>query len=127
MFVIKTRIGPSRIHGTGCFTVESIQKGQVIWRPDHLLDLVFTEDQVVAFPEAARTFLYMYTYTELRHGKKAYILSADHSRHMNHSETPNVISLDSIQDIAGRDIAAGEELTCNYHTFDLDAEQKLRH
>ena len=45
-------------------------------------------------------------------------------RHMNHAAEPNVLSL-SDRDVAARDIAAGEELTCDYRTFDLDATAKL--
>lgn len=125
MFVVKTRIGPSTIHGTGCFAAESIKKGQLIWQPDPVLDLVFSEEQLAAYPLAAQAFLRTYTYAEQRQGRKVYILSADNSRHMNHSDQPNVISLDSIHDIAARDIAEGEELTCDYYAFDLDASEKL--
>ena len=125
MFLVKTRIGQSAIHGTGCFAVETIQKGQIVWQPDPRLDLTFSEEQMSAFPEVVQGFLKTYTYAEDRDGSKVYILSADHSRHMNHSVDPNVISLDGIQDIAARDIAAGEELTCDYHAFDLEADAKL--
>ena len=46
---------------------------------------------------------------------------------MNHSDKPNVIEgdPDREENIAARDIEAGEELTCNYHAFDLDAVRKL--
>ena len=96
-----------------------------MWQPDPRLDLTFSEEQLKAFPEVVQGFLHTYTYAELRDGGKVYILSADHSRHMNHSSDPNVISLDGIQDIAARDIAAGEELTCDYDAFDLEADAKL--
>jgi SET domain-containing protein len=43
---------------------------------------------------------------------------------MNHSEKPNLLDLET--NIAARDIQAGEELTCNYYLFDLDADRKLR-
>ncbi len=43
---------------------------------------------------------------------------------MNHAAEPNVLSL-SDRDVAACDIAAGEEPTCDYRTFDLDATAKL--
>jgi len=54
-----------------------------------------------------------------------FVISSDHSKHMNHSDRPNVIQGDGYFDIAARDIEPGEELTCDYHTFDLDAKLKL--
>jgi len=126
MFLIRTHIGPSGIHGTGCFTDEPVEKGQVVWQPDPVLDLVISEEQLATYPETVQGFLRMYSYTELRNGARVYILCTDHSRHMNHADDPNVISLDGVQDVAARDIAAGEELTCNYYAFDLDAAKKLK-
>ena len=51
-------------------------------------------------------------------------LCGDHAKHMNHSDDPNLLDLET--NVAARDIAAGEELTCNYYIFDLDASRKLR-
>jgi SET domain-containing protein len=46
---------------------------------------------------------------------------------MNHSDEPNVIEgdLDREENIAACDIEVGEELTCDYYAFDLDAQRKL--
>ena len=49
---------------------------------------------------------------------------------MNHSDTPNTGAppadpAEAVMTIALRDLAAGEELTCNYFTFDADAPRKL--
>jgi SET domain-containing protein len=50
---------------------------------------------------------------------------------MNHATNPNlheIINDDGkVVDVALRDIAAGEELTIDYHIFDLDAARKLGH
>lgn len=52
---------------------------------------------------------------------------ADLSKHMNHSNSPNLLDTpDYLQQVAAHDIEVGEELTCNYFTFDLHAYKKLR-
>jgi SET domain-containing protein len=54
------------------------------------------------------------------------ILCGDHSKHMNHSAEPNLLDLENgYKNVAARDIAVGEELTCNYYDFDLAANAKL--
>ena len=57
-------------------------------------------------------------------GRKVITLCGDHSKHMNHAGAPNILSAGE-HDVAARDIASGEELTCNYYDFDLDADVKL--
>jgi len=56
-------------------------------------------------------------------------LCADNAKHMNHSDSPNVVNGedgDGVEtNVAARDIEAGEELTCDYYSFDLDAARKL--
>jgi SET domain-containing protein len=49
---------------------------------------------------------------------------------MNHADNPNTAGVHesgSIEgfDVAMRDIAAGEELTCDYRTFDAHVDLKL--
>lgn len=60
--------------------------------------------------------------------RKVIILCGNRAKHMNHSDTPNCLNtfMDGVEvNIAARDIAPGEELTCDYDRFDLDARQKL--
>src|SRR5262249_14971779 len=53
----------------------------------------------------------------------------DHTRHMNHSSQPNVVRSERLapfgEYVAAVDIAAGDELTCDYFAFDADAAAKL--
>jgi len=69
----------------------------------------------------------MYGHVEMRDGEKIVILCGDHAKHMNHSDEPYVIEGDEDRqdNIAARDIEVGEEMTCNYYSFDLDATRKL--
>ena len=57
------------------------------------------------------------------------VLSGDHTCFMNHAPDPNTgAPSDSTPPnviVALRDIAAGEELTCDYWAFDAEAREKL--
>lgn len=123
MLLIRTSLRSSKIHGIGCFTEEKILKGQVIWEFDERIDLRIPVSDLPNYPPPIQEFLKTYGYAELFEGQKVLILCGDHSRHFNHSDSPNLIDTES-KSIAARDIEAGEELTCNYYSFDLDADTK---
>jgi len=123
MLLIKTSLRLSPIHGIGCFTEEKIRNGQVIWEFDERIDLRIPVSKLSEYPLPIQEFLSIYGYAEMYEGQKVMILCGDHSRHFNHSENPNLMDT-PLKSIAIRDIEAGEELTCNYHSFDLDADQK---
>jgi SET domain-containing protein len=128
MLLVKTSVLYSPIHGLGCFAEEDIPKGTEVWRFDPAIDLTYTDEQIQTLPIAVQEFLKMYAYVEIRGGKKLHVLCGDHARHMNHSESPNLLegySHGESTNIAGRDIKKGEELTCNYLEFDANAREKL--
>lgn len=128
MLLVKASIRPSPIHGLGCFAEEPIRKGQVVWQFDPRLDVVIPYDALGTFPQPVQDFLNMYGYVTLRGDSKVIVLCGDHAKHMNHSDAPNCVDafVDGVEvNIAARDIAAGEELTCDYYSFDLDARHKL--
>ncbi len=124
--MVSTRLNQSPIHGTGVFAAEPIKKGQVVWRFDPRIDLQISENEFRSFPSVFQDYLKTYAYTVMMDGERKLILCADHAKHVNHSDNPNLLdTLDSTQDVAARDIEAGEELTCNYFDFDLEAAAKL--
>ena len=125
MLLVSANVRPSPIHGLGCFTNERIAKGQVVWQFDPRLDLQIAASDLTVLPPPVQEFLRMYAYLEVCDGQPVYTLCGDHARHMNHAEAANLLSVNSQTDTALRDIEAGEELTCNYHEFDLDGAQKL--
>ena len=65
---------------------------------------------------------YLDVYAYLSEG--VYVLCGDHARFMNHAAEPNTVEEGSLC-LAARDIAVGEELTCNYFNFDELAGKKL--
>jgi SET domain-containing protein len=126
MLVVKTRLEYSSIHGLGCFAAEDITAGQLVWRFDPGIDLVFADKDLAALPAAFREFLKVYAYSPVAGAERSYVLCVDHARHMNHSDAPSLRETPEGTNVAARDIRKGEELTCNYTEFDRDAGAKLK-
>lgn len=128
MLLVKTLIGPSPIEGMGLFAAEPIKAGTVTWRFLPGFDQLFTVEQIAGLPDVARAALETYTYLHAPSG--LYIYCLDNARFMNHADLPNTAgvhregAIDGY-DIAIRDIAAGEELTCDYRTFDAGFSRKI--
>ncbi|MBE7440356.1 MAG: SET domain-containing protein [Spirochaetales bacterium] len=116
MFVIKNYVAPSTIHGNGAFAAEPITAGTLVWRFDERLDLVFTVEAHAKLDPVIQDFIRSYGY--LDRDLNVYIVSADNSRFINHSPSPNLVSRGR-EDFAIRDIAAGEEILSDYNEFDL--------
>jgi SET domain-containing protein len=75
--------------------------------------------------EHEQTYLKNFSYLSRFTG--VWVLPGDHDRYMNHSDEPNVgmNPNGNTENLALRDIAAGEELTCDYRTFDAEWRGKL--
>ena len=126
MFIVRTSLHSSAIHGIGVFADEPIKKGQIVWQFDPRMDILIPLEEKQRFPPAVQDYLSMLTYIEETSGRKMMVLCADYARHVNHSDDPNLLDTpDGLREYAARDIAAGEELTCNYFISDLEAARKL--
>lgn len=131
MFIIPTYLDKSDINGLGVFTSVPVQKGETVWFFDSTFDRIFTEEQLLSYPEAVREYIYKRGYLDKRNGK--YLLGIDHDGFTNHSDNPNIVEDPNDNSeytpamIAARDIAAGEELLPNYYEFieDGDIQQKM--
>lgn len=128
MLLIETRVAPSAIHGLGLFAVKTVPRGTPIWKFQPGFDQSFSPAQFAALPPPAQRHLQWFAYLSQPDGH--WILSGDHACFMNHSATPNTgAAMEESQPVvtvALRDIAAGEEITCDYFAFDAEAEQKLK-
>jgi len=101
-------------------------------------DLIVDETMLQDLPPVTRDYLGMIMYKR-QDGSKTFVICTDHARHFNHSDSPSCgnqaiatltpeqraqltpaqwAAVDSNEGatVAIRDIAAGEELTCNYLT-----------
>jgi SET domain-containing protein len=127
MMLIRTRVQPSEIHGMGLFAVEPIARGTAVWRCESGFDRAYSAAQFAALPAEAQRHLRWFAFLDSASGN--WVLSGDHACFMNHSLKPNTGALADakapVTTIALRDIAAGEELTCDYFAFDAEASRKL--
>lgn len=115
MFVIKTRVGPSSIHGTGVFACENVAIGDPVWRFHPPFDQVLSERDIAKLPSVAREYLEMYAYPSSDLSGQL-VLSGDHARFLNHSDDPNTEARPFLS-VARRSIASGDEITCDYGVF----------
>ncbi len=118
MFVIKTRVGSSHIHGIGVFCGEDVVSGQVVWRFDPDYDRLIPDAAVPGLPHAYRAFLDTYAYRSVD-VEGGLVLSGDHARFLNHSDDPNTEERPFVS-VARRAIREGEEITCDYGAFCVD-------
>lgn len=124
MLLVDTCVGPSTIEGVGVFAVQPLAKDTLVWRLEPGFDRVITPDELETLPDATREFLGRYAYFDRI--LNAWLLDGDHCRFMNHSETPSVEFRIGGTGHVLRDVAAGEELTCDYHDF-MDELTLARH
>lgn len=119
MFLIPTYVANSAIHGMGVFTPVPIPANTLIWQLDPSADWIMTPEELEGFPEPYRSRIKIHAY---KNEDGQYVLCGDNSKYMNHSDEPNCRD-NSIYTWARRDIAAGEELTCDYREFDKDSAE----
>lgn len=128
MMLVRTFKQQSPIHGVGLFARDFIPEGTPTWRFIPGIDQAIHPDVLDRMPETARPNFLTYAYLDIKTG--LYVLCADDARFMNHSDDPNVrgdYGLDPVfgVDVAARDIQPGEELVCDYRTFDRIDRQAL--
>lgn len=117
MMTVPTYVGPSAIEGVGVFAAAPIKAGDLVWTLEEKLDLLLTDAELAALPELQRGFVERYGYAHMtRPG--IVVLEFDNGRFMNHADAPNTDFRDAEMGWAIRDIAEGEEITCNYAEFD---------
>ncbi len=112
MLLVKTVVKPSPIAGLGLFAAEPITAGQVWWRFDERIDRTFTPEAYENLPANIQEWLRTYAYLQ----RGVWVLCGDHGMFVNHSDTPNSVTVGS-ESIALRDIPAGHEIVENYREF----------
>ena len=127
MLLIPTRVGPSAIHGLGLFAARPLPRGTPIWRFLPGFDHDFAPAAFAALPEPARAHTRWFCFVSAVDGHV--ILSGDHACFINHDPDPNTGAPPGAQapvtTVALRDIAEGEEITCDYWSYDADTPWKL--
>ena len=116
MFLVPTYVGPSEIEGVGVFAAAQIPKGTRIWVLDENFDRVLTDAEIERLGEEQRAFVERYGYPHTTKPGLT-ILELDNGRFMNHSNAPNTDFRNPAFGVVIRDIAEGEEITCDYEEF----------
>ncbi|MEY2879987.1 MAG: hypothetical protein RLZZ15_2367 [Verrucomicrobiota bacterium] len=101
--------------GLGVFATKPIPRGTIMWTRC-ALDLVFTPAAVAALRPDYRRIVETYSYIAVDGDS---ILCWDGAKHVNHSCAANTFAAIPDVDLAVRDLAAGEEITCDYGTCNL--------
>jgi hypothetical protein len=104
--------------GHGVFATAPIPKGTVVWTLCRF-DRLFGPDEVRALPPAYRAILDTYAYADAAGNS---ILCWDHARCVNHSCEPSMLGLGAAFEIAVRDIAPGDQVTCDYGGLNLHGQ-----
>ena len=117
MMLVPTYVAPSPIEGVGVFAAEPIARGTLIWQLAPELDRLIHSSDIPSLPPLFQDFVERYGYP-YPHDPKQLIIELDNGRFMNHSDRPNTIFSDPDAGYTVADIAAGEELLCNYAEFD---------
>ena len=107
----------SPLIGWGVFATAFIPRGTITWVFDDL-DQIVTPAKAQALPPLLSEAVEKYSYLN---GRNERILCWDHSRYINHSCRATCLSPGFDFEIAVRDIAAGEELTDDYGTLNLES------
>ncbi len=102
--------------GYGVFATAPIPMGTLTWIRC-ALDRTMSPAQVAALEEPYASVFERYAYID---GRGDSVLCWDHGRFMNHSCAPTCLSPGFDFDIAVRDIAMGDELTCDYGMLNID-------
>jgi len=117
VLLIEVEINRSDIHGIGLFCKNDIAKGTKVWMFHPVFDIILDDDQVRDLPVTAHEFLKIYGYRSVQTNEL--IVNLDLSRHINHSDQPNLVSDADSNYYAAFHILAGTELTCDYREFSV--------
>lgn len=118
MFIVRTFVSSSPIHGNGAFAGQDIEAGQPIWQFAPGLDLIVPFDTIAAAPKAFQEYMAMYAYVSPQVGG-GMVLSCDHAKFLNHSDDANT-EIQGETTFAARAIKQGEEITCDYRICCVD-------
>lgn len=116
MLLVDVFLDRSPLEGIGVFARHAIARGTVIWKMHPQFDLLIPVAQWEAQEGAVKTYLDRYAYPS-RQRPGFIVFEADDARYMNHSADPNCDVSHEDTHLALRDIAAGEEITCDYNRF----------
>ncbi|WP_407193269.1 SET domain-containing protein [Bradyrhizobium sp. STM 3566] len=119
MLIIETILKPDQFGGIGLFSATPLTKGTLVWIHNPLVDITVTPEQYQTLAPTFQALLDKHAYPRDYKADDGVIeYNADNARFMNHSSHPNTYQDDHGRIFTARDIQYGEELTCDYLSFD---------
>ncbi|MFB9983314.1 SET domain-containing protein [Mesorhizobium kowhaii] len=116
MLLVDVYLDKSPIQGIGVFAKNRIPRGTRIWKLDPRFDRLIKVETYEGETGPVKSYLDRYSYPD-RRDPNYIVFEADDARYMNHADEPNCDVSSPEETFALRDIAPGEELTCNYNHF----------
>ncbi len=117
MMLVRSHVAQSPIEGLGVYAAEFIPAGTLIWKLNPDFIATFSRSNLGDLPAHIQEFVEKYSFPDFDNTDLLYV-ELDNGRFMNHSEAPNTDFTAFSEGYATRDIAEGEEITCNYYEFD---------
>jgi SET domain-containing protein len=116
MLLVDSYVAPVEGKGIGLFAKDVIAKETIYWQRNETFDRLFTLSALAKFPANVLSYIQKYGFQEVTGN---WYLCGDNARFTNHSLQPNFISHfdgSGLVDycFTDRDIAAGDEILCNY-------------
>ena len=103
--------------GRGVFACRNIAAGTLVWvRSD--LDPAYSVERLSRMSSACRAYVNRYAYVDQRGD---FVLCIGNGKYVNHSCDPATLSFPPEFNLAVRDIALGQEITCDYGVSVLPA------
>jgi SET domain-containing protein len=116
MLLVDVYLEKSPIQGIGVFAKNHIASGTLIWKLDPRFDRIIEVEVYESQTGPVKSYLDRYAYPDRRNAN-CIVFEADDARYMNHADEPNCDVSAPEESYALRDIAPGEELTCDYNLF----------
>jgi uncharacterized protein len=114
---IAVRVADSPIHGQGCFVLENVPRGTLVWKFSSIFDRIILRYTRERVSKEEQVKLFHRCYANPRYPED-WIMCGDEAQFLNFPAPPEVanIKLGGVVDgqdvlFAARDIEAGEELT----------------
>lgn len=116
MLLVETYIAPVAGKGFGLFAKTAIPKETTYWLRNEAFDRLFTPELLDALPSNVAAYIQKHGFQEVNGN---WYLCGDNARFTNHSLEPNFINHFDGSGLVDycytdRDIAADEEILCNY-------------
>ena len=108
--------------GYGVFATRFIPKGTLTWVRDRL-DQSFTPEAIDRLPPAYHDIVLKYSFIDAH---SRFVLCWDHARYVNHCCEPTCLSAGYDFELAVRDVEAGDELTDDYGSLNLEGGFECR-